>query len=37
MFYSHVAPYMDKMKEFLLQKQAPANIIPWARQRLANR
>ncbi len=31
MFYSHVAPYMDKMKELLKQKQAPAGIIPWVR------
>lgn len=37
MFYAHVAPYMEKMKEFLLQKQAPANIVPWARQRLGSR
>lgn len=31
-FYSHVEPYMDKMKEFLAEEKAPANIIPWARQ-----
>ena len=33
MFYSHVAPYMDMMKELLLQKKAPAGVIPWARMR----
>ncbi len=31
LFYSHVAPYMDKMKELLLMKQSPAGVIPWAR------
>lgn len=31
MFYSHVAPYMDKMKELLMEKKAPAGVIPWAR------
>ena len=30
-FYSHVAPYMEKMKQLILEKQAPAAIIPWAR------
>ncbi|MFA6591756.1 MAG: anaerobic sulfatase-maturation protein [Bacteroidales bacterium] len=35
-FYAHVAPYMDKMKEFLEHKQAPAGIIPWARLRQDN-
>ncbi len=34
-FYSHVEPYMEKMKEFLVEKKAPANIIPWARSRAA--
>ncbi len=34
-FYSHVEPYMEKMKEFLVEKKAPANIIPWARARAA--
>ena len=33
MFYEHVTPYMDKMKELLLQKKAPAGVIPWARLR----
>ena len=32
-FYSHVAPYMDKMKELLSLRQAPAGVIPWARMR----
>lgn len=35
MFFSHAAPYMDRMKELLLAKQAPALIIPWARMRKA--
>lgn len=33
MFYSHVAPYMDKMRELLAAQQAPAGVIPWARLR----
>ena len=33
MFYSHVSPYMDKMKELLMAGQAPAGVIPWARMR----
>ena len=36
MFYSHVAPYMDKMKELLMNKQAPAGVIPWARLKKAH-
>ena len=32
-FYSHAAPYMDYMKSLLLQKKAPAGVIPWARLR----
>lgn len=32
-FYSHVAPYMDKMRELLAEKLPPALIIPWARAR----
>lgn len=32
-FYSHVAPYMDKMKELLDQGLAPAGVMPWARMR----
>ena len=31
MFYSHVEPYMDKMKELLDSQQAPAGVMPWAR------
>lgn len=34
MFYSHVEPYMQKMKELLIEKQAPAGVIPWARLKL---
>ncbi len=36
LFYSHVAPYMDKMKEFLLKGQPPARVMDWAglRQKL---
>ncbi len=34
MFYSHIAPYMKKMKELLASEQAPAGVIPWARKRL---
>ena len=33
MFYAHVAPYMDRMRELLVNKQAPAGVIPWARMR----
>lgn len=33
LFFSHTAPYMDKMKEFLSMELAPAYIIPWARMR----
>ncbi len=33
MFYSHVAPYMDRMKELLANEQPPAGVIPWARMR----
>lgn len=32
-FYSHVEPYMEKMKELLKQKQAPAGVMPWARMK----
>ena len=32
-FYSHVAPYMDKMKELLSSGLAPAGVMPWARMR----
>ena len=33
MFYSHVAPYMEKMKELLMRKQAPAGVMLWARMK----
>ena len=32
-FYSHVAPYMEKMKELLLRQQAPAGVMLWARMK----
>lgn len=31
MFYSHVAPYMDVMKQLLSQGLSPAGVMPWAR------
>lgn len=31
MFYSHVAPYMEKMKELLDAQTAPSLVMPWAR------
>lgn len=31
MFYSHAAPYMDKMKELLLQEKSPALVMQWAK------
>lgn len=33
MFYSHVVPYMDFMKDLLNKEKAPAGVIPWARMR----
>lgn len=33
MFFRHVAPYMDKMKELLSHEQSPAFVMPWARER----
>lgn len=33
MFYSHVAPYMDRMRELLAAHQSPAFVMPWARSR----
>ena len=33
MFYRHISPYMDKMKELLSMQQPPAGVIPWARMR----
>lgn len=31
MFYNHVAPYMEFMKNQLVQKQSPAAVMAWAR------
>lgn len=31
-FFSHVAPYMDFMKQELLAKRSPANVMEWARR-----
>ena len=33
MFFSHVAPYMDYMKDLLSRRLAPSYVIPWARSR----
>lgn len=33
MFYSHVAPYMDVMKQLLSQGLSPAGVMPWARSK----
>ncbi|MBP1637351.1 MAG: anaerobic sulfatase-maturation protein [Bacteroidetes bacterium] len=33
MFYSHVAPYMDFMKNELENKRPPANVMEWAKKR----
>jgi uncharacterized protein len=33
MFYDHVAPYMEKMKELLALQYPPSGVIPWARMR----
>ena len=33
-YYAHVEPYMLYMSNLLLQKQAPAHVMPWARERL---
>ena len=35
LFYSHVDPYMEKMKELLSKGQPPAAVMPWARLRPA--
>ena len=32
-YYSHVSPYMDFMKDLLNEEKAPAGVIPWARMR----
>ncbi|QRX63231.1 anaerobic sulfatase-maturation protein [Dysgonomonadaceae bacterium zrk40] len=36
-YYSHVAPYMDFMKQELLAGRPPANVMEWARTRQASR
>ena len=33
LFFSHIAPYMDYMKNLLLRGLSPAAVIPWARTR----
>lgn len=33
LFFSHVAPYMDFMRDRLLEKKAPAAVMPWARMK----
>lgn len=33
MFYNHVAPYMDFMKNELMHERPPANVMEWARNR----
>lgn len=34
MYFKHVEPYMNQMKWLLEQRQSPAFVIPWARQRM---
>lgn len=34
-FFHHVMPYMDFMKEELLAKRAPANVMEWIRRRVS--
>jgi len=36
-YYHHVTPYMDQMKELLIQKKAPALVMEWARLRKAQK
>jgi len=36
-YYHHVAPYMDQMKQLLIQKKAPALVMEWARLRKAQK
>ena len=31
LFYSHIGPYMDVMKELLSRRMSPAGVMPWAR------
>lgn len=30
LFYSHIAPYMQKMKELLVERKAPSGVMSWA-------
>ena len=34
LYFKHVEPYMNQMKWLLEQKQSPAFVVPWARQRM---
>ncbi len=36
-YFKHVTPYMDQMKNLLLQKKAPALVMDWARKRAGNK
>lgn len=31
LFYSHIGPYMEVMKELLSRRMSPAGVMPWAR------
>ena len=31
LFYSHIGPYMDVMKDLLSHHMSPAGVMPWAR------
>lgn len=33
LFFRHISPYMDKMRELLSQQQSPAGVMPWARMK----
>ncbi|MBQ8422024.1 MAG: hypothetical protein IJX11_07170 [Bacteroidales bacterium] len=33
MFFRHVAPYMDRMKELLEARMPAAGVMPWAKAR----
>ncbi len=34
LFFSHVSPYMEQMKQLLERQMPPAFVIPWARRRM---
>ena len=34
LFYSHIGPYMDVMKELLSRRMSPAGVMPWARMQV---